>query len=181
VRGRSVTVWRALSGSSGVPLIFLGVGLCRSLPDPAWASSCGDVGPPLEEFERAELVFVGRVVGVETVRGCGGCNPVGEVTFEVTEAFKGTLDGETVVLEFALGSCGLGGNFHGGEHHLMFVGRELRVSGCSPMMFLFDGNGQYDYTICPGDSGFPYTDDQGCFRTEMPEDEVLAVLRDGPP
>lgn len=59
-----------------------------------------------EMLEGAELVFEGRVVGHQVLRGLARRDIYTEVTFEVLDLVKGDYAGDTITLPFAGGAIG---------------------------------------------------------------------------
>src|SRR5918998_2559927 len=80
-------------------LLFIAV-----LQYPAGASSVRSVGLA-EQVDRAELIFVGTVVGIESVPVKDGSFAFTYVTFDVQETLKGAAAGPTLTLRFAGGDA----------------------------------------------------------------------------
>jgi hypothetical protein len=81
-----------------------------------------------EQVDRAELIFVGTVVGIESVPVKDGSFAFTYVTFDVQETLKGTASGGVLTLRFAGGDAAPwvyevahGPRFQAGGKHLLFV------------------------------------------------------------
>lgn len=120
-------------------------------PQAAWACSCMQ-STPEEQMERADVVFIGRVIdrkmkAVET-QPFGGRTWV-QWTFEVESDQKGSVF-EQVTVESASNSAACGINFQLGERFQVFANQNktaLRASLCSGTRAL--GDGQQEQSQAP--------------------------------
>jgi len=109
----------------------LAVWLALAAAPPVHACSCMAPGPSGVELEKADAVFLGRVVAVETrereVREIRSFFSQHHVTFELEKVWKGCEEGETVTVTTASDGAACGYGFAEGESYLVYayaVGRD---------------------------------------------------------
>ncbi|MDO7875764.1 hypothetical protein Q5H93_13555 [Hymenobacter sp. ASUV-10] len=106
---------------------------------PAWACSCITEDIPeahkiTKSFQRATLVFVGRVLKAENVAAApqdAAAMPVAKVryTFAITRLYKGEKVDSTIVLETPAQSATCGVSFIVGSEHLLYANTTSPATG----------------------------------------------------
>jgi hypothetical protein len=107
---------------------------------PTWACSCIVEDVPeahkiTRSFQRATLVFAGRVLKAENVPAAttddAAVIPVAQVryTFVITRLYKGEKVDSTVVLETAAQSATCGASFTVGSEHLLYANTTNPTAG----------------------------------------------------
>lgn len=120
---------------------------------PAWACSCIAEDVPeahkiTKSFQRATLVFAGRVLKAENVPATAAQDaavmPVARVryTFAITRLYKGEQLDSTVVLETAAQSAACGVSFTIGSEHLLYANTN------SPAVGAAKGQPHYAVSLC---------------------------------
>lgn len=122
-RGLWVAAYFALA------LILIGAAI-RASADRASACSCLPPRPPLEALSRADKVFIGEVVAMETRDGwwASSTDPI-TVEFKARAGWKGEIH-ETMFIKTAWSSASCGFEFVLGEQYIVYA-REDRTSLCS--------------------------------------------------
>ncbi len=115
-------------------LIALAVGAWFLMqPDPGYACSCAENGPPAEELENSASVFMGRVVSVrEFDRGDGTFSTTDPTTieFDVQTVWKGPAYG-TMYLTTPRSDASCGFAFAEGVTYIVYSRNGSTVSLCS--------------------------------------------------
>ena len=107
---------------------------------PAWACSCIAEDVPeahkiTKSFQRATLVFAGRVLKAENVPAAAAqdaaVTPIAKVryTFAIKRLYKGEQVDSTVVLETAAQSAACGLSFTVGSEHLLYANTASPAAG----------------------------------------------------
>ena len=126
--------WVALCPGRPLILLVLLFGFWLSLP-PKWscACSCAEPGPPLEEREKAAVVFRGEVVSVREfpiLFGTWGSRDPTTIKFKVQTAWKGVAYPTRYVTTARSGSsCGY--PFVAGTEYVVYSRLGWQVSLCS--------------------------------------------------
>ena len=122
--------------SAILPLIILLVLVIPISTSPASACSCIPPAPAIESLERAAAVFSGKVIQTEETHPPDATVlPVVEVTFQVSQVWKGSSDETLMITTLLAGAtCGLGGFFQAGEEYVVYASGlddRLTASLCS--------------------------------------------------
>ncbi len=115
-------------------LFLIVVFLLCSTPATIFACSCL-VGEPAHEFGRAELVFIGRMIGgTEKFRRANNALEAGEVRFTVEEVFKGQAAAVFTVNVASLLNTSCAYGMQRGQRYLVYAIRSeygLYTGGCT--------------------------------------------------
>ncbi len=154
-----------------VPLVALLLGGALMVASPASACSCA--GRSTAEFlDRADAVFIGRLVSREVVRPPGAIGSSADPAlhvFAVETVLKGTAHAEQGVVSAESGaSCGL--ELSGDGPFVVFATRSADLGGTEPTPL---EDGRYAASLCGGTA--PATPE---LRSEL---EALASAAPGPP
>ncbi len=108
-------------------LVSLLVAGTWAIPHVASACSCLPPEPPKEALEKAEAVFVGRVLEVHE-EGGGNMLARRRYRFEVSRFWKGEL-GETITVSSAVSSAACGRSYTQDEQYLIYASTDANGGG----------------------------------------------------